>query len=89
MTARILFMPNRRRDHCGTVHVMGERGTGFEIGHESASGNSWGSFDGPFSTAIEAIGAAHALNRDQYGGTCDVEVHTAAARDANPDQEAF
>ena len=29
----------------GTVHVFPAHGGGYEIGHESASGNSWGQFD--------------------------------------------
>lgn len=73
-----------RDDDRGTVHVMGDRAAGFEIGQESASGNSWGSFAGPFATGQEAIAAAYALNRDQYGGECSVFVCDAAIQDGCP-----
>ncbi|WP_010161378.1 hypothetical protein [Sphingomonas sp. PAMC 26617] len=84
MSARILLLPQRQRENRGTVHVMGDKIDGFEIGHESSSGNSWGSFAGPFATGEEAITAAYALNRDTYGGTCDVWVCDAAVQDASP-----
>lgn len=58
----------------GTVHVMLAEHGGLEIGQESASGNSWGSFE-TFSTAAEAINGAHQLNRQQYGGICEVSIH--------------
>ena len=73
------------RPHGGTVCVMGDRATGFQVAHESSSGNSWGSFsDHP--TGQEAIIAAVILNRDVYHGGCDLSVCPAALqdRDAGP-----
>lgn len=58
----------------GTIHVMPYRLGGFEIGHESESGNSWGSFEGPYDTVELATAAAHALNLRQYGGVCEVAI---------------
>ncbi|NNG59778.1 hypothetical protein [Sphingomonas paucimobilis] len=79
----ILPFPHRRDDRHGVIHVMGDRVSGFEIGHESASGNSWGSFSS-YATGEEAIAAAYALNRDTYEGVCDVFVCDAALQDACP-----
>lgn len=62
----------------GTVQVLPLEGGGYEVGHESASGGSWGNFRGPFATWHEAAAAAYALNREEYGGRC--EVHTGAGR---------
>jgi hypothetical protein len=73
MSATILqFRP--RPQSVGTIHVMPYRLGGFEIGHESASGGSWGSFEGPYDTVELATAAAHALNLRQYGGTCEVAI---------------
>ncbi|MBD3761472.1 hypothetical protein [Rhizorhabdus sp.] len=72
MSATILPFP--RPSHHGVVHVMPMDGGGFEIGHESSSGNSWGSFEGPFDTVELATAAAHALNIRQYGGACEVAI---------------
>lgn len=69
----IIPFPTARRERRGTIHVMTGGAEGFEIGHESASGDSWGSFE-TFGTAQEAIAAAHALNRETYEGVCDVFV---------------
>lgn len=88
MSARVLSFPSRRDDHHGIVHVMGDQLVGFEIGHESASGNSWGSFSGPYSTGQEAIAAAYALNRDTYGSVCEVSVCDAASQDRRPSADA-
>ena len=82
--ARIIPFPVDRRDAHGVVHVMGDSVDGFRISHESASGESWGSFLGPFRDGQKAIAAAYALNRDQYDGACDVSVCDAAAQHANP-----
>ena len=41
-------------------------GGGYEIGHESQSGNSWGSFF-QFERAEDAIKAAYNLARESYG----------------------
>lgn len=67
--------------YSGTVHVMGDRATGFQVGHESASGNSWGSFSGPYARGVAAIAAAHTLNRVAYNGDCEVEICQAALDD--------
>ena len=80
----VLPFPHRRDAGHGVVHVMGNRAIGFEIGHESASGNSWGSFSS-YRTGQEVITAAYALNRDTYEGVCDVFVCDAALQDACPD----
>lgn len=80
MSARIiplrLFVGD---DRYGTVHVMPCAGGGFEVSHESASGNSWGSFSGCIMDAQQAIVAAHQVNRDQYDGRCAVSICDAAA----------
>jgi hypothetical protein len=61
-----------------TIHVMGDAVDGFEVSHESASGDSWGALIGPFKDGQSAIVAAYALNRDEYAGTCNVAVSDAA-----------
>ena len=81
MSARILPFPLPHREGCGTVHVMPGNGGGFEIGHESASSNSWGSFS-TYDNAKDAIAAAHALNRDVYKGVCNVSICDAARHNA-------
>ena len=63
---------------------MGDSVSGFQVAHESASGNSWGSF-AEYRTGQEAITAAYALNRDEYGGECNVSICDAAVQDACPD----
>jgi hypothetical protein len=78
----VIPFPIRRGERRGVIHVMGDRVSGFEIGHESASGNSWGSFSS-YASGQEAITAAYALNRDDYEGVCDVFVCDAALQDAN------
>lgn len=80
----VIPFPAPLRPNSGTVHVMGDKAAGFEVAHESASGNSWGNF-APYRTGQEAITAAYALNRDQYGGECDVFVCDAAVQDSCPD----
>lgn len=70
-----------RLPFCGTVVVMGGKETGFQVGHESSSGNSWGSFSGPYVNGVDAIAAAFALNRDTYEGGCDVEICAEALAD--------
>ncbi|KQS04514.1 hypothetical protein ASG11_09855 [Sphingomonas sp. Leaf357] len=71
--ADILQFPRRETRGVIAVYECGDR---FEIGHESASGGSWGSFSN-YDEAGEAIAAAHALNRDVYEGVCAVEVSPA------------
>ncbi len=81
MTGRVI--PLRRvvgDDRHGTVHVMQLEGGGYEVGHESASGNSWGNLSGRIDDPQQAIARAHTVNRDEYGGRCAVSVCDAAAR---------
>lgn len=81
MTGVILPMsvaPSRRG---GTVHVMGDLASGFHVSHESASGNSWGELFGPYLDGQTAIAKAYAVNRDDYGGDCDVAICDAALAD--------
>ena len=93
MSGVVLPFPLQSRPYAGTVCVMGDKATGFEVG-ESASGNSWGSFTGPFRRGQNAIAAAFALNRDVYFGGCDVSICEPALRDrdrthSNDQQEGF
>lgn len=76
MSASIIPLrhPLPRLPFRGTVCVMGSKATGFQVGHESASGNSWGSFSGPYANGTDAIAAAYALNINTYLGGCDVEI---------------
>ncbi|MEG3124421.1 hypothetical protein [Sphingomonas sp. GB1N7] len=77
----LVQFPRPHDDSRGTVHVMPGNTGGFEIGHESASGGSWGSFS-TYPNAQEAITAAYALNRDVYQGTCNVSICDAALNSA-------
>lgn len=83
MTGRVIAFPSRRPVFSGTVCVSGDSVDGFQVAHESASGESWGSFS-EHRTGQEAIAAAYALNRDTYNGECDVFICDAAAQDACP-----
>jgi hypothetical protein len=67
-----LPVPYRGDPNLGAVCCWPLDGGGFEIGHESSSGNSWGSFE-RFDSANEAVAAAWRLARDTYGG-CDLHV---------------
>ena len=94
MSAHVVPLPLPPRPLNGTVHVMGDKSTGFEVGHESASGSSWGSFSGPYDRGQDAIAAALALNRDAYAGGCDISICDAALQDRDsasrpPGQEDF
>lgn len=80
----VIAFPRVRTENRGCVHVMQHAGGGFEVGHESASGNSWGSFSGPYARGQDAIAAAYALNRDTYGGVCEVYICPAALADIPP-----
>jgi hypothetical protein len=88
MSARVIPFPLPSRPYNGTVRVMGDKITGFEVGHESYSGNSWGSFSGPYSTGQEAITAAYVLNRDVYYGGCDISICDAALQDRDLESPA-
>ncbi len=78
--SRVIPFPSPARRLSGTVCVLGDSAAGFEVAHESASGNNWGGFTS-YATAQEAIAAAYALNRDQYAGRCDVWVCPAATNE--------
>ena len=82
--SNILAFPRARDGSRGIVHVMPRKSGGFEIGHESASGNSWGFFAGPFDRGQTAIAAAYALNRDQLDGSCNVAICHEALADIAP-----
>lgn len=86
MTGRVIPLPLPARPYGGTVCVMGDKRSGFEVAHESASGDSWGSFSGPYDRGQDAITAAFALNRDTYFGGCDVSICEAALLDREGEQ---
>ena len=79
----VLPFPAPARPNRGTVHVTTCEAGGFEIGHETASGSSWGYF-ATFDRAEDAITAAYALNRDQLDGSCDVYVSDAVLQSICP-----
>jgi hypothetical protein len=83
--SRVLQMRVPHRDDRGTVHVYGDCVDGFHVSHESASGNSWGEQHGPYARGADAITVAYALNRDVYGGICNVAVSDSAVQDGCPD----
>lgn len=89
---KVISLGTSRTGSRGTVHVWPARDGGYEIGHESASGNSWGQFD-QFDGAAEAVAAAHRVNRDVYAGQCDVyigeEVIAALPRSPSPTRGKF
>jgi hypothetical protein len=70
----VLHFPRIIHPSRGVIHVMPSQHGGYEIAHESASGGSWGSFEGPFVDQIDAIQAARNLNRHQYESVCHVEI---------------
>lgn len=74
MSASIALLPVQRRDDRGCIHVWRLADGGFEVGHESRSGDSWGNFS-TYNTADETVVAAYALNRDHYGSACDVAIY--------------
>ncbi|WP_267386175.1 hypothetical protein [Sphingomonas sp. GC_Shp_3] len=83
MSGQVLSFPSRGNADRGTIHVWGDRVDGFQVSHESASGNSWGEIL-DFRSGADAITAAHTLNRNQYQGRCEVLVIDAALQDACP-----
>lgn len=83
MSGQVLSFPSRRSGDQGNIHVWGDRVDGFQVSHESASGNSWGEIH-DFRSGADAITAAHKLNRDQHDGRCAVFVSDAALQDACP-----
>ncbi len=78
--SRIIPFPIPVRPYTGTVCVMGNKAAGFEVAHESSTGNSWGEFT-TYPSAQDAIAAAYAMNRDRYAGQCDVWICPAASTD--------
>lgn len=78
--SRILAFPAPARPFTGTVCVMGDNAAGFQVAHESSTGDSWGEFTS-YPSAQAAIAAAYAMNRDQYAGQCDVWICPAASTD--------
>jgi hypothetical protein len=78
--SRIIAFPAPARPYTGTVCAMGDKAAGFEVAHESSTGNSWGEFTS-YPTAQSAIAAAYAMNHDLYGGQCDVWICPAASTD--------
>lgn len=75
MTARVIPIGiDHRSLRGGTICVMGNLAEGFQVAHESRSGDSWGSFHGPFYDGQEAIRFAYSLNRSEYGGDCNVSI---------------
>lgn len=83
MVRSVNVVPFRRQTR-GTVHVMPHERGGYEVGHESSSGSSWGHFSGPYRTLAEAIEAAHALNRTVLNGECAVSISDALDGDLPP-----
>lgn len=74
--SNVLPFGRSRAGSCGTVHVLPCEGGGFEVSHESASGDSWGCFSS-HASPLEAVAAGYALNRDEMRGECDVHVSPA------------
>lgn len=56
---------------CGMIHVYRIAPDTYEVGHESAGGNSWGYFS-QHTDAAEAISAAVRLNMETFGGGADL-----------------
>lgn len=55
----------------GTVHVWRREEGGYEIGHESSPGNSWGYFD-TFDCPVRAMIAACRLNIEKLDGKAEM-----------------
>ncbi len=71
---KVLPFPRAVRPRHGIIHVSPCENGRFEIAHESGSGNSWDGFQ-QFPCAEAAIFAAYALNKEAYGGECEVSLH--------------
>jgi len=80
---KIIAFPLMRPGDGGTIHVWARPEGDFEIGHESSSGNSWGSFE-LFNTAQAAVAGAHRLNGVQYEGRADVYLSTGVLAALHP-----
>ena len=74
MMGTVITFPKRHDGPApgGTIHVWRRDDGTFEIGHESRSGGSWGSFS-TWPDAGQAISAAHRLNAE-YDGECEVHI---------------
>ena len=57
----------------GAVHAYPLGDGRFEVGHESASGGSWGGFE-QFDCPVAAVAFARDANRRLYGGRCSLEI---------------
>ena len=79
----VVAFPHIRPGDGGTIHVWARPEGDFEIGHESSSGNSWGSFE-LFDTAQAAVAGAHRLNRVQYEGKAEVFLSTGVLSSLHP-----
>ena len=79
----VVAFPLMRCSDGGSIHVWACPEGGFEIGHESSSGNSWGSFE-LFDTAEAAVVGAHRLNRIQYEGKAEVFLSTGVLTALHP-----
>jgi hypothetical protein len=55
-----------------TLHIMGSDAEGYEVWHESRSGDSWGIQEVGFRHHDDALAHAHHLNATKYGGECGV-----------------
>ncbi len=68
----VIPFPSSARNH-GIVHVMPCEDGGYEVGHESTSGDSWGNFHS-FASAAKAVAFGSELNQRDYGGQCEVYI---------------
>jgi hypothetical protein len=74
VTGKVIAFPGTNpNQNGGVVHCWAMERGGFEIGQESSSGNSWGSFE-QFDFPQQAVAAAYQLNREVYGGKCRVQI---------------
>ncbi|MDB5583381.1 MAG: hypothetical protein JWR80_8557 [Bradyrhizobium sp.] len=87
---KLLAFPGNYSRNGGTVHVLPREHGGYEIAHESASGNSWGHFEN-FEDPQEAVAAGYRLNRDVLESSCEVFISPAVLADMPdaPDRGAF
>ena len=89
---KVIAFPAPPQAEGGIVHVYKLDDGRFEIGHESASGSSWGHFD-TFDCPQSAAAAAYRLNRVELENSCSVylspSVLAALPESAPPDRGAF
>lgn len=77
MSARIVQLPRADDADRATIHVTVADAGGYEVAHESCTGNSWGFFS-RHATAEEAITQAYRLNREELAGECCIFICEAA-----------